>query len=90
MKEKGFNLKEKISERLRPTDVEVSSNNTEENNADRYDELVEYNEKYPEPTAEDYTTLPKVLGHALLHMLHTWFVLLNLLKEPHTTVLKIV
>ncbi len=64
MKEKGFNLKEKISERLRPTDVEVSSNNTEENNADRYDELVEYNEKYPEPTAEDYTTLPKVLGHA--------------------------
>ncbi|CCH42576.1 Peptide transporter [Wickerhamomyces ciferrii] len=31
---------------------------------DIYEELTEYNAKYPEPTAEDYATLPKKLGRA--------------------------
>ncbi|MDI5899652.1 hypothetical protein QLS81_16555, partial [Flavobacterium sp. XS2P67] len=62
--EMGFNIKEKISSRLRSTDEEVSSINSSEAKLDKFDELAEYNEKYPEPTAEDYATLPKVLGHA--------------------------
>jgi POT family proton-dependent oligopeptide transporter len=31
--------------------------------SEKIDELQEYNQKYPEPTEEEYQTLPKVLGH---------------------------
>lgn len=44
--------------------VEVANNNTSDDFADQYDSLEEYNARSPEPTEEEYQTLPRSLGHA--------------------------
>ncbi|CCH43248.1 putative membrane protein [Wickerhamomyces ciferrii] len=54
-----------IKNRIKPTDQPLESSSTDDDNIPhKFDELNEYNEKYPEPTTEDYATLPKKIGHA--------------------------
>ncbi len=55
-------VKEKITVK---SDHDIENISTsDENIADKFDELTEYNEQYPEPTTEDYSTLRRTLGHA--------------------------
>ncbi|CDR45360.1 CYFA0S18e00100g1_1 [Cyberlindnera fabianii] len=58
-------LKNRFTSTVTHTDSESGGNNDSKDDlANKYDELEEYNEKYPEPTEEEYSTLPHVIGHA--------------------------
>ncbi|CCH42577.1 putative membrane protein [Wickerhamomyces ciferrii] len=53
-----------IKERISSKKDSDTSSTEEENIAEKFDELTEYNEQYPEPTTEDYSTLKRTLGSA--------------------------
>jgi len=59
-------VKDFIKERVQvKSDQDLVDNGTTSDDvADKFVELSEYNEKYPEPTPEDYSTLKRSLGHA--------------------------
>ncbi|KAH3679977.1 hypothetical protein WICMUC_000721 [Wickerhamomyces mucosus] len=58
-------LKEKLNFTIQhDSDIETISLNEDDKIAKKIAEVDEYNEKYPEPTAEEYAKLKKVIGHA--------------------------
>jgi POT family proton-dependent oligopeptide transporter len=56
------NFSEKFNFSTKVSDVETTSISS--NNDTKFHELEEYNEKYPEPTEEDYATLKKITSGA--------------------------
>ncbi|CCH42578.1 Peptide transporter [Wickerhamomyces ciferrii] len=53
-----------ITNRIKPANQHLDNSSSDGEIVHKFDELTEYNEQYPEPTTEDYATLPKKLGHA--------------------------